>query len=223
MNENTICYEYGFKTILELRNLQEDGHLNLTPGFQRKSVWTGLDRRKLIQSILEGYPVPSIFLYRRQENGMPIYDVLDGKQRLETIFMFSRVSPFKHDGFDVKFRFPDDDGLCLYDWKAVEKDGHAADFLTYKIQVAEVRGELSDIIELFVRINSTGKALSSSEKRHARYYAESVPPGGGEAVAETPKVSDWPTDRLAYPHRPHEGRRTPERTSGLHCGWRPDS
>lgn len=170
MNENSIHYEYGHKTILELRNLQEDGHLNLEPGFQRKSVWTGLDRRKLIQSILEGYPVPSIFLYRREENGMPIYDVLDGKQRLETIFMFSRVSPFKHDGFDVKFRFPDDDVPYWYDWKAVEKYGYAADFLTYKIQVAEVRGELSDIIELFVRINSTGKALTSSERRHARYY-----------------------------------------------------
>ncbi len=95
---------------------------------------------------------------------MPIYDVVDGKQRLETIFMFSKVSPFKRDGFDVKFRFPDDDDPDWYDWNAVERYGHGADFLTYKIQVAEVRGDLSDIIELFVRINSTGKALTSSEK-----------------------------------------------------------
>ncbi|MEX0613195.1 MAG: DUF262 domain-containing protein, partial [Pirellulales bacterium] len=38
------------------------GHLNLEPGFQRKSVWTLRDRRKFIESVLEQFPVPSIFL-----------------------------------------------------------------------------------------------------------------------------------------------------------------
>jgi 5-methylcytosine-specific restriction endonuclease McrA len=33
-----------------------------------------------------------------------------------------------------------------------------------------VTGDLSDIIDLFVRINSTGKRLTSGEKRHARFY-----------------------------------------------------
>ena len=60
-----MMVEFGSKTILELRNLQTEGHLSLEPGFQRKSVWTMADRRKLIESVLEGYPVPSIFLYRR--------------------------------------------------------------------------------------------------------------------------------------------------------------
>ena len=31
-------------------------------------------------------------------------------------------------------------------------------------------GEIGEIIDVFVRINSTGKALTSQEKRHARYY-----------------------------------------------------
>jgi 5-methylcytosine-specific restriction endonuclease McrA len=52
----------------------------------------------------------------------------------------------------------------------LEKWERTSKFLTYKIQVAEVNGELSDIVDLFVRINSTGKALTSSEKRHARFY-----------------------------------------------------
>src|SRR3990170_249118 len=101
---DALNYEYGHKTVLDLRNLQQDGHLNLEPGFQRQSVWTGSDRRKLIHSVLEGYPVPSIFLYHREDSGKLIYDVLDGKQRLETIFMFMKVSPFRREGFDVKFQ-----------------------------------------------------------------------------------------------------------------------
>ncbi|HEY0983599.1 HNH endonuclease family protein [Schlesneria sp.] len=165
-----ISVEYGTKTILELRNLQSQGHLNLEPGFQRKSVWTITDRRKLIQSVLEGYPVPSVFLYRREENGIPVYDVIDGKQRLETIFLFSRIKPFHRDGFDVKFKFPEDDDGEWWNWKDIEKYERAASFLTYKLQVAEVSGPLAEIVDLFVRINSTGKALTTSERRHARFY-----------------------------------------------------
>lgn len=162
---------YDTKTILELRSLQESGHLNLEPGFQRKSVWNARDRQRLIQSILEGYPVPSIFLYRREEKGKLVYDVLDGKQRLETIFMFSGVKKFKHGkGFEVRHQFPEDDVAYWYDWKDLEYYHLTAQFLSYRIQVAEVSGGLSDIVDLFVRINSTGKSLSSSEKRQAKFY-----------------------------------------------------
>jgi hypothetical protein len=175
MNDR-VAVEYRTESILNLRMLQEQGHLNLEPGFQRKSVWTLTDRRKLIQSVLEGYPVPSIFLYSRQENGKTIYDVLDGKQRLETIFMFTRVKPFHRDTFQVKYYFPDDDPnewTGIWDWKSLEKYHRDAPFLTYKLQVAEVSGPLSEIVDLFVRINSTGKALTTSERRHAKFYTSS--------------------------------------------------
>jgi uncharacterized protein DUF262/HNH endonuclease len=167
---STISCEFGTRTILDLRSLQENGNLNLEPGFQRKSVWAQTDRRRFIASVLEGYPVPSIFLYKREENGLPIYDVLDGKQRLETVFMFSRVSPFRRQGFSLKHQFEQDDEAYHWDWKGLEKWSLTSDFLTYKFQVAEVSGDLSDIVDLFVRINSTGKSLSSSEKRHAKFY-----------------------------------------------------
>ncbi|MBI2837821.1 MAG: DUF262 domain-containing protein [Acidobacteria bacterium] len=165
-----LRYEYGDKTILELQNLQEKGHLNLEPGFQRKSVWSLSDRWKLIQSVVEGYPIPSIFLYRRDENGMPVYDVIDGKQRLETLFMFTRTRGFMRAGFDVPFRFGDDDRPSRHSWKGLVRQKRHGPVLTYKIQTVEVSGDLSDIVDLFVRINSTGKALTSSEKRHAKYF-----------------------------------------------------
>jgi hypothetical protein len=51
------------KTITALVNPQESGQLNLQPSFQRDSVWKPLHHRKFILTILDGYPVPSIFLY----------------------------------------------------------------------------------------------------------------------------------------------------------------
>ena len=47
-----IRYEPDTKTVQDLVNLYEKKHLNLNPGFQRDSVWTTTDRKKLIDSIL---------------------------------------------------------------------------------------------------------------------------------------------------------------------------
>jgi hypothetical protein len=124
----------------------------------------------LIQSIVEGYPLPSVFLYKRHHNGRLIYDVIDGKQRLETIFMFTKLGRFKKDWFDVKLDLGD--GLEWYDWTTISRNFRdcAASLRSYKIQTVEVEGDLAPIIDLFVRINSTGKRLTSGEKRHAKFY-----------------------------------------------------
>ena len=162
--------DFGEHTIDQLSLMFKHRQINLDPGFQRKSVWTWNDRRRLIQSIVAGYPLPSVFLYQRNHNGRLVYDVIDGKQRLETIYMFTRLGRFKRDWFDVKLDIGD--GLDWYDWKTISRhhSEKAAAFRSYKIQTVEVTGDLAQIIDLFVRINSTGKRLTSGEKRHARFY-----------------------------------------------------
>lgn len=151
--------------------LFQNGQINLDPGFQRKSVWSDLDRRRLIQSIVSDYPLPNIFMYRRNSRGKTVYDVIDGKQRLETILMFLGLGRFKRDRFHVKLDL-DDDGLSWWDWQAIRR--HDPDVRhrveCYTLQTVEVSGELSEIVDLFVRINSTGKRLTSGEKRHAKFY-----------------------------------------------------
>lgn len=161
--------DFGERTVNELELLFRNRQINLEPGFQRKSVWTWNDRRRLIQSIVSGCPIPSIFLYKRESRGRLIYDVIDGKQRLEAVFMFTGQGRFKRDQFAVRLELGD--GLDWYDWREFRRDHKVRhQFETYKIQTVEVGGELPEIIELFVRINSTGKRLTSGEKRHAKFY-----------------------------------------------------
>lgn len=88
---HTLDHRPDNKSIDELVHHYEDGNLNLQPGFQRQSVWNERDRARLIDSLLRNYPLPAIFLYRRTHDGRLIYDVIDGKQRLESIFMFMGV------------------------------------------------------------------------------------------------------------------------------------
>src|SRR5687768_6810827 len=82
-------YEPTTKTVQDILNYYDYYQLELSPPFQRQSVWSSRDREKLIDSIVSGYPVPSIFLYERAEGGRIVYDVIDGKQRIESILMFT--------------------------------------------------------------------------------------------------------------------------------------
>ncbi len=162
--------DFGERTINELTLLFRNKQINLEPGFQRQSVWSWADRRRLVQSIVSRYPIPSIFLYKRDSRGRLVYDVIDGKQRLETIFMFAGIRHFKRHQFDVRLDLGD--GADWWDWSDIRKYAQDVrrDFESYKIQTVEVSGELGEIVSLFVRINSTGKPLTSGEKRHARFY-----------------------------------------------------
>jgi uncharacterized protein DUF262/HNH endonuclease len=155
------------KTITDLVNMYGGDQLNLEPGFQRQSVWAERDRSKLIDSILRNYPLPAIFLYRREEDGRIIYDVIDGKQRLESILMFMGEMRGR---FWVKTQLPSSEETEWIDWKRLSKRKLRPLIEGYKVPVIEVDGDIGDIIDVFVRINSTGKALTPQEKRHAKYY-----------------------------------------------------
>lgn len=167
-NSPAIQYQMHTKSVQDLINLYEKDQLNLEPGFQRQSVWGLSDRRRLIDSIVRGYPLPSIFLYQQTKDGHHVYDVIDGKQRIETLLMFMGV--LKGNRFDVKLQLPGEDEPDLVDWKSLEQKKLQHLITGYKVQCIEVSGELGEIIDLFVRINSTGKPLTSAEKRHARYF-----------------------------------------------------
>lgn len=57
------------------------------PGFQRNYVWDIRRASKLIESLLMGLPVPQIFLYEKGRNN---FLVVDGQQRLLSIYYFSQ-------------------------------------------------------------------------------------------------------------------------------------
>lgn len=80
---------------------------DLSPIYQRASVWTAHQRVGLIRSWLSGIPVPAVVLNNRDqtefphgEDGLPeggaIWAVVDGKQRIETAILW----------FDSKFAAP---------------------------------------------------------------------------------------------------------------------
>lgn len=72
-------------SIGELINLYDDGELDIHPEFQRLYRWSDEQKSKLIESILLGIPLPSIFVAQRKDG---VWDVVDGLQRISTILAF---------------------------------------------------------------------------------------------------------------------------------------
>lgn len=166
-----LTCHYGEKTVQDIFELFEAERLNLNPGFQRNSIWKQKDRSKLIDSILKGYPLPSIFLYcRKGDGGKPVYDVLDGKQRIESILMFTGTGKMRRQRFDF---LPDEEEERV-DWARLTRRGDRDRILGFKFQVADVSGEWDQIVPLFVAINSTGKKLARAEINKAKFLGSEL-------------------------------------------------
>ncbi len=65
-----------------------EAEIDLHPEFQRFFQWTQTQKTRLIESILLGIPLPPIFVAQRIDG---VWDVIDGTQRLSTIFQFMGI------------------------------------------------------------------------------------------------------------------------------------
>jgi hypothetical protein len=72
--------------------------------------------------------------------------------------------------FGLKTQLPGENTTEWVDWKRLCRRKLQHLVTGYRIPVIEVDGDMGDIIDVFVRINSTGKALTAQERRHAQYY-----------------------------------------------------
>jgi hypothetical protein len=130
-----------------------------------------------MRSIFQGYPIPSIFIYRHEDEGTGkvVFDVIDGKQRIESLLMYMGHKTVMHMGhkigrFSAPIQLPGWEEPKELNWQQLRKHKKQSLLEEYQVQTIEVEGSLSDIIELFVRINSTGNALIPQEIRNARFY-----------------------------------------------------
>jgi uncharacterized protein with ParB-like and HNH nuclease domain len=159
-------------SIGELAGMYERGEIVLRPEYQRYFRWSSEQKSKLIESILIGLPLPSVFV-SQDTNGN--WEVVDGMQRLSTIFDFMGI--LKKDLTDGKFYQPfselSDELFYLGDfadktWKDFSRRIQL-DVKRTKVQLTILLREtdLDAKFELFQRLNSGGTAISGQELRNA--------------------------------------------------------
>lgn len=139
--------------------------LDLTPDFQRELVWPARKKCELIESILMGIPLPAFYV-REQDNG--VYVVVDGKQRLTTLFDYID-GRFKLEGLKILKGINTSyfNNLTSLQQNKIED---------YSVQLNVIKAPTSDrvIFDLFDRVNRGGVTLNNQEMRNALYQGNAT-------------------------------------------------
>ena len=140
--------------------------------YQRKLVWTQDEKVAFIDSVYKQYSVP-LFLLAEREDGF--YEIIDGMQRLNAVVSF----------IENEFGINYDNQICYFDLDALASSKERKDLAIVKqrepklprqacIEIANyqmpftyINADESDVEEIFRRINSFGRQLSSQEIRQA--------------------------------------------------------
>jgi hypothetical protein len=140
--------------------------------YQRKLVWTIDEKQRLIDSILQRYPLPQ-FLVAQTNAERDSYEIIDGMQRLNAIIGFVENDFCTKDGeyFDLKTTATTKELLdagTLTQREPILSREQSVAIATYEIaQSVYSASDKSSIEEVFRRINSTGQKLSRQDLRQA--------------------------------------------------------
>ena len=136
----------------------ERNSIDESPVYQRESAVWSLDKKQLfIDSLLETYDIPKFYFHDIRDTGsVKKFSIVDGKQRLSTIFSFM------DDEFKISLKDPSTEFLYS-ELSTYQKELFKATNLdVVMIQNADE----DDIEELFSRLNN-GEPLNAAEKRNA--------------------------------------------------------
>lgn len=158
-------------SIGELKNLYEDNELIINPEYQRLFRWSEGQKVRLIESILMGIPIPTIFVYQ-DSNGR--WEVVDGLQRISTLLECMGV--LKEGGI-IKESFvlrgtkylPELEG---FSWNNADENKQIPESLKLVIRRSKLNitiilseSDPNAKFEIFQRLNTGGSNASNQEIR----------------------------------------------------------
>ena len=140
--------------------------IDLEPQYQRRSRWDTKKRSSLIESLLLNIPIPPIFLFEI-EYGQ--YEVVDGRQRLETLKDFlDNLFPLKNLEYWNELN-----GKRFKELPTIIQRGLLRRTVSATVLLAETtQATESDVdvrMVLFNRLNTGGVQLNPQELRNALY------------------------------------------------------
>jgi len=144
------------------------------PDYQRDGdQWDEPTRSLLIESVINNLTIPAFFFEVFTENGVEKNSVIDGQQRLTTLFEFH----------ERKFRMVGSEDAPYLSPNSVHYAGKTFDelpvpyqqaFKKYRLTIIKLRNLGEMRLEIFRRINQGGTPLSGQDIRLA-YYGENSP------------------------------------------------
>lgn len=167
------------RSVLWFKQIHERNELEMKPPFQRNPVWTVKQKSFLIDSILNEYPVPEIYMQEIvSEKGEVKYILVDGQQRIRSILEFVS-NQFSIDSKDS----PEWADLTFEELRPEEKKRiYEYDFVArYLPDIDDVQ-----IRAIFGRLNRNNVVLNAQELRQATYWGTFI-----KTMNEIAEFENW--------------------------------
>lgn len=154
--------------VSKIKRCRDKGLLNV-PDFQRRTeVWKKPRKSRLIESILRGIPIPSIYLAKEGEER---YAVIDGQQRIDSI------TEYLDDDFGLSESGLDKFKELKNQRYSNLKGEHrqlASRLLDAKIPaiIVGMHADGEIVHEIFNRLNTGGMKLNAQEIRNCMYHGD---------------------------------------------------
>lgn len=157
---NVNISQYSLYDILAMLERKE---MVINRDYQRSGgIWPDSARSYFIDTILEEYPFPKIYLYQtiNEKTSRPIKEIIDGQQRITTI----------QDFFNNKFAI----GVTSAKYAGMKYEDLDEEqqrrFQSYQIEASIVlNANRIELFEMFRRMNAYTAPLSKAELRHSTY------------------------------------------------------
>ncbi|XOB42229.1 MAG: DUF262 domain-containing protein [Candidatus Nealsonbacteria bacterium] len=141
--------DFKFFSIKKIKNLWDEEKILINKEYQRSEIWKSYQKKELIDSIMKGFSMGVLVMWKNRENKL---ELLDGQQRIKTIIRFLN-DEFKNNE-NKKFS-----ELTITERSEIE---------AYRIYCLELKSYLKEeeVSDVFIRLQE-GTPLNIAEKVNA--------------------------------------------------------
>ncbi|WP_374480474.1 DUF262 domain-containing protein [Zoogloea sp.] len=168
-NRRSVAFDSYDLAVRQLVDMLMEKMIDIAPEYQRHFKWNPERQSQLIESLMLGIPVPSLFMATNRDSS---WEVIDGLQRLTTIINFigtsEQIEEINSQGSKLRLtgleKLTTMNGLIFEDLpKSVQMM-----FLTRPIRVTVLndRSDFGVRFDLFERLNTGGITLHPQEIRN---------------------------------------------------------
>ena len=169
----------GEWTVQQIVDDFKNGNVWANPEYQRGEAWNSDQQKRLIDSLLRGYQLPTFYLHQIKKSNASgdewrVHQIIDGQQRCIALerFIYGDLQLYnvEDDASKLPVFLRDTEKYpCPWSGKRFSTlpDGWQEKLLNKKLQVAFVTdADDNEVRDLFIRLQS-GSALNEQEKRDA--------------------------------------------------------
>lgn len=160
MNDYGLHVDIRVYSVFDIYNMIKLQRLDISPDYIRKYRWPEESKRQLIRSMMQGFPISSIYV---QEYMPGFYRLIDGVQRLNTIVDF------------LENRFPVSDvnrnPYYFSDLSLIEQ----RKFQDYQLPIYIIKGKDENISMFSAMVNASTMSVVPQESRNYKFYNQGIP------------------------------------------------